>query len=202
MELLKDFDELKPDLFDDHGNLRIEGMVAVFFYTTWAPPARAMATIFKEFTQKHPDRATYLVCNADTYPSVQRDGVHCVPTVHVFRNGLRQTPLVGLRPFKTFETEMLRMFEGTASLAGTVHITVAGPVKSGRTTVAMEIARVLSQFGIEVDFQDDEPLPTRTYPGQRESRIASLRGKKMVIRTVQTIRGSSHDEAAHNHLPT
>jgi uridine kinase len=65
-----------------------------------------------------------------------------------------------------------------------IHITINGPLNSGKSTVALAIAAALRGYGFEVDTLDDSPF---CFPEQQDMRLTALPNKtRIVIAAVST----------------
>jgi deoxyadenosine/deoxycytidine kinase len=53
-----------------------------------------------------------------------------------------------------------------------VHITINGPLNSGKSTIAAAIADALRAAGLEVNVSDDSPT---LFPSQQEERLVGLK---------------------------
>lgn len=69
-----------------------------------------------------------------------------------------------------------------------INVTVAGAAKTGKSTIATIIASALREYGVIVEYADDEVLCSHVK--ERVARLKGIRGLNVTVRTMQCRRES------------
>ncbi|KAK1384722.1 Thioredoxin domain-containing protein [Heracleum sosnowskyi] len=75
-----------------------ESLSAIFYYTAvWCSPCRLLSPIIKQLSEKYPNVTTYKVDidHKGLGNALRNMDIHSVPTVHLFRNGLKANEVIG-----------------------------------------------------------------------------------------------------------
>lgn len=75
-----------------------ESLSAIFYYTAvWCSPCRLLSPIIKQLSEKYPHVTTYKVDidHKGLGNALSNMDIHSVPTVHLFRNGLKANEVIG-----------------------------------------------------------------------------------------------------------
>ncbi|NLO47269.1 MAG: thioredoxin [Clostridiales bacterium] len=80
------------------------GTVLVDFWADWCGPCRMLAPVLDELSEKLGDKAVFAKVNVDEERELaQRFGVSSIPTVIVFKNGVKKADAIGVKPARAYE---------------------------------------------------------------------------------------------------
>ncbi len=73
------------------------GTVLVDFYADWCMPCQRIAPIVEEIANEHPDITVGKINVDESTPLAIKYNVASIPTLIIFKNGVEQTRIVGLK---------------------------------------------------------------------------------------------------------
>lgn len=76
--------------------IECNSIVLVDFGATWCGPCRMIAPVINEIANEYKDTVKVVKVNTDLNPSVATEyGIRSIPTVMIFKNGVRVDTVVG-----------------------------------------------------------------------------------------------------------
>lgn len=104
------------ELTDDNFHtvvMQSERPVIVDFWATWCGPCRQVAPILASMAEEHPE-VLFAKLDIDAQPEIAKKyAVQSVPTFIVFQEGVPNVTLIGAKPKRVLERELLKYIDLT-----------------------------------------------------------------------------------------
>lgn len=99
------------ELTDDNFDIVVKNSdrpVVVDFWATWCGPCRQLAPILESLAEEHPE-VLFVKIDIDKCPeTAEKYVVRSVPTLIVFQDGIPGVALIGAKPKRVLERELLQ----------------------------------------------------------------------------------------------